>query len=88
MSDMGNFNSLQKAITVEMQQNFKPLLYNIWNLPKQTITDIVNNGEKGHLSDFAKTFKPLLYNIWNLPKQNNNHKHFKTFPFADNKYNG
>ena len=28
-------NSLQKAITVEMQQNFKPLLYNIWNTPKQ-----------------------------------------------------
>lgn len=32
----------------------------MWEIPRQTIGDIINNAEKRHLSDFAKDFKPYL----------------------------
>lgn len=79
-----------KAAKEERDRRIVELYLRAWNtqqsiadilgVPRETVRDVVDGGEKRHLSKSAKDFSPLLYNIWNTPKQDNDRKHFGAFP--------
>ena len=49
--------------------NIQQAIADLMGIPRRTISDIINSGEKAHLSDFAKTFNPYICDIWNIAKQ-------------------
>jgi len=66
-------------------ENTQQVLSKKFNVPQQTIADVIKNTEKRKITEIGKDFNPLIYNIWNTPKGKTT-EHFGAFPpvFMDN----